>query len=334
MGNIITFSVIMPCYNSENYITTALESIKNQTYPNWELIAVNDGSTDNTLHILNKYAKEDNRIKIYCKQNGGYVSAVNVGLDKIKGDYFLFLGSDDYLSKDLFKNLYDSVCSLSVSPDCIAFRTQKVKNNVLIGIDYKTNFHSLCFEQNTSLNDYTVKHPEHAAIFSCRDTSKCYKTELLKQLRYFGKYGIDADGIFSMLFCHRACSFLSVPVDGYFWTIRQDSVSATTSPQKNIDRILNWKMFFDILIHLNNDEITQFEREYAAVPRNVLAEMCMDLKNSIKYRKFIVKQAIEYKKFALNFAPQFITTPIKIISFSPVLFSILYKVKKLIKKSF
>ena len=64
----------MPCYNSELWVKNALDSIKNQTYPHWELIVVNDGSKDNTPDILNEYAESDERIKVFSKENGGYVS--------------------------------------------------------------------------------------------------------------------------------------------------------------------------------------------------------------------------------------------------------------------
>lgn len=81
----ISFSVIMPCYNSEDYVRNALDSVVNQTYKNWELIAVNDGSTDHTLEILNEYASADQRVKVFSKENGGYTSAVNFGLEKVGG---------------------------------------------------------------------------------------------------------------------------------------------------------------------------------------------------------------------------------------------------------
>ena len=68
--NNIKFSVIMPCYNSEQYVKKAIDSILNQTYGNWELIAVNDGSADSTPEILAEASLKDSRIKVFTKENG------------------------------------------------------------------------------------------------------------------------------------------------------------------------------------------------------------------------------------------------------------------------
>ena len=95
------FSIIIPCYNSAAYIDRCLQSCLSSTFDNFELIIINDGSTDNTLEKVKKYSEHDNRIKIYSKENGGYVSAVNYGLNHVKGIYFMLLGSDDEITPDL-----------------------------------------------------------------------------------------------------------------------------------------------------------------------------------------------------------------------------------------
>lgn len=254
----ISFSIIMPCYNSEAYVQDAINSVVKQTYSNWELLAINDGSTDRTLEILMDNARIDNRIKVYSKSNGGYVSAVNLGLEKMTGDYFLLMGSDDKLTNTIFSDIYDT----EKRPDCIGFRTRYVKDNTILGLDKYTNFDNYAFSEYTNLAAYQEKYPMHAAIFSVRDTSKCFKREILKGLRYFGKYGIDADGIFSMLLCHNATSFLSLPVDGYLWTLREDSLSARKATlERECDRMRNWIEFFEVLQSVEPCEVTGVEKE-------------------------------------------------------------------------
>ena len=88
-------SIIMPVYNSEKYIKNAVLSVLNQTYKNLELIAVDDGSTDNSLEILNNIKKEDSRLKVYAKENGGISSARNYGIDRATGEYIGFIDNDD-----------------------------------------------------------------------------------------------------------------------------------------------------------------------------------------------------------------------------------------------
>lgn len=101
-------SVIIPVYNTEEYLRKCLDSVVNQSYKNIEIICVNDGSTDNSLKILNEYAK-DNRVKIIDKRNGGVSSARNVGLDNAKGEYISFVDSDDYIELNTYEICHNNL---------------------------------------------------------------------------------------------------------------------------------------------------------------------------------------------------------------------------------
>jgi len=90
-------SIIVPCYNVQDYLEECVESIVNQTYLNWELILVDDGSKDLTSQICDDYAKKDSRIKVIHKQNGGLVSARNTGYDAATGDWHMYLDRHGYL---------------------------------------------------------------------------------------------------------------------------------------------------------------------------------------------------------------------------------------------
>ena len=91
-------SIILPVYNVEEYLEECLDSLINQNYSNYEIIAVNDGSKDNSLKILKKYQKKHPKlIKVYDKENGGLSSARNYGIEKSNGEYLFFVDSDDYI---------------------------------------------------------------------------------------------------------------------------------------------------------------------------------------------------------------------------------------------
>lgn len=93
-------SIIMPAYNAEKYIEESIESICKQTYFNWELLIIDDNSNDNTLQIVNKYSKEDKRIKIIKQEtNKGVAQARNVAIKESSGKYIAFLDSDDLWEK-------------------------------------------------------------------------------------------------------------------------------------------------------------------------------------------------------------------------------------------
>ena len=89
-------SVIVPVYNTEKYLDQCIQSVLVQTYTNWELLLIDDGSTDSSGAICDKYAAEDNRIKVVHKPNTGVSDSKNIALDMAKGEYIMFLDSDDY----------------------------------------------------------------------------------------------------------------------------------------------------------------------------------------------------------------------------------------------
>jgi glycosyltransferase involved in cell wall biosynthesis len=96
-------SIIVPCYNQAQYLDEALQSVLDQTYIDWECIIVNDGSTDNTEEVVQKWVEKDSRFIYLYKENGGLSSARNAGLEVAKGDYIQFLDSDDFLDKTKLK---------------------------------------------------------------------------------------------------------------------------------------------------------------------------------------------------------------------------------------
>lgn len=98
-------SVIVPVYNAEKYLEKCILSVIEQTYSDWELILVDDGSVDSSFEIIKKYEEADARIKSINKDNSGPGSARNSGIQLASGDYVVFLDSDDYLSKDYFELL-------------------------------------------------------------------------------------------------------------------------------------------------------------------------------------------------------------------------------------
>lgn len=122
-------SIVIPIYNAEKYLHECLDSVINQTYKNIEIIAINDGSNDSSLDILNEYFNNDKRIKIYTKENGGVSSARNYALEKVNGDYIMFIDSDDYLVN---KNVIQELINNLQGYDIIRFGNYDLKDNNLL----------------------------------------------------------------------------------------------------------------------------------------------------------------------------------------------------------
>lgn len=98
--NTKTVSVILPTYNRKEYISRAIDSVINQSYKNWELIVIDDGSTDKTKNVLTSYMSQFSNIKYFFHSNRGVALSMNKGIDLSSGDYITFLGSDDEYLKD------------------------------------------------------------------------------------------------------------------------------------------------------------------------------------------------------------------------------------------
>ena len=109
MRNIKLVSVVVPVYNQEKYLDTSVPSILNQTYPDVEVILVDDGSTDTSGAICDKFAAQSSKIQVIHKKNGGLSSARNAGLAMAGGRYIGFVDSDDYVLPTMYEKLMDAV---------------------------------------------------------------------------------------------------------------------------------------------------------------------------------------------------------------------------------
>ncbi len=160
MGKMI--SIIIPIYNTEKYLTNCLQSVINQSYKNLEIILINDGSTDNSLRICNEYKKMDKRIIVINKKHTGVSDSRNIGIDKAKGEYIGFVDSDDYIDKDMFKNLIIGIEKYKADISmCDLEETRNLYNNNNYKIKYikytkKQALEELLYDKNIG-NYMTVK---------------------------------------------------------------------------------------------------------------------------------------------------------------------------------
>lgn len=131
-------SVIVPVYNDKNYIDKCINCIINQTYENIELLLVVDGATDGTYEICKEYAKKDNRVKVYYKENSGTAETRNYGLSKANGKYICFMDTDDYATNDFIEVLYKGI--KETKADISTVRLKEVDENSSFSTDtYRKN---------------------------------------------------------------------------------------------------------------------------------------------------------------------------------------------------
>lgn len=141
-------SVIMAVYNDESRVERAIESVKRQAFKEWELISIDDGSTDKTSIILDMQSSLDNRIKVlHLAQNGGPGKARNIGISKALGKYICFLDSDDLLKEDSLNILYK-----------VAEETNS--EEVYFGMDH--TFENCLLKRSPSVNQYFGENSEYS----------------------------------------------------------------------------------------------------------------------------------------------------------------------------
>lgn len=165
------FSIIVPVYNVENYLEECLDSIVGQTYRNIEVICIDDGSTDNSGDILDKYALSDNRISVFHKSNGGYGHAVNAGIHRATGEYIGIVESDDYIAPDMFSKFARDIEAFDNDVDVVKYSYTRLNK------DEKT--HRKLFEE--SMCQKVISPKEYMNLFQvqCSVWSAVYRRQFL-----------------------------------------------------------------------------------------------------------------------------------------------------------
>lgn len=178
------FSVIVPIYKVEKYLSKCIDSILEQTYTNFELILVDDGSPDKCPQICDEYAKKDSRIKVIHKQNGGLVSARNIGIKNATGDYICYVDGDDWIVKETLYKI-NNIIIKNPNVDMVVFNLEKLYDNQIEKIEFYVE-PGLYDKERLKKEIYPYLMYDNRKPF-CVGTlfpaacNKIYKTELLKE---------------------------------------------------------------------------------------------------------------------------------------------------------
>ena len=206
-------SIIVPVYNVEKYLSKCIDSIINQTYKNIEIILVDDGSTDNSSKICDKYAKKDNRIKVIHKKNGGLSDARNVGIENANGIYVSFIDSDDYVELTMIERLYNS---------CLKYNSEISCCGKFVEYDNKVVLKNIGKDFCVSSKEALVR----MLTFDNIDTSawdKLYLKELFDEIHYpLHVYYEDMGTTYKLIDSANKVSFIKTPE--YHYLIRKGSI--------------------------------------------------------------------------------------------------------------
>ena len=215
-------SIIIPIFNARQHLAKCIESILNQTYSNFELILINDGSTDNGGKICNEYAARDERIRVIHKKNGGVSSARNAGLDAAKGDYIGWVDADDYIAPDMFKFLLELMEEHKA--DISECGYAQVKDGVIAPAEFGNG---LEIGSGDFLIEKFIVGDIYYGIWN-----KLFKKELFDRVR-FPNGRIFEDTWLTLYFCLERKKYVRNPEVKYFYEQTKDSIiRSIVSPRK------------------------------------------------------------------------------------------------------
>lgn len=274
-------SILIPCYNVEKYLPHCLDSIVNQSYNNLQIVLINDGSKDNTWQIMQEYARKDNRIEIYNQENQGVANTRNNLLDKVKGDYVLFIDSDDWCELDMVDFLVNK--ALTKQSDIVT--CSMVKNDETVN---KNEYNEEIWEQPKAILEFLRHFQFNGSLWN-----KLVKTSILHNSSFRKDIGYGEDALFCWEFLQSAKSIVMTNRQLYHYRMNNASISHQPF---NIQKY----SAYNVWTHISNDtlkrwpQFSQIALGHFAVSMTILlrdaAHSSYKRNNEIKNMQEIVKK--------------------------------------------
>ncbi|MFE3872326.1 glycosyltransferase [Flavobacterium sp. ZS1P70] len=237
----IKVSVIIPVYNAEKFLVDCIQSLLNQTLQECEFIFVNDGSSDSSQQIIEKFRGKDARIVLINQENKGISSARNIGIEVSKGEYVGFLDNDDYVKETMFETLYNNAIKNNL--DIVVSKT-------ILGRDHKYIIKDAVFPTEKIYHQDFIQKYIITSLLREEDLfavwNKIYKRSLVfqKEVRFPNSRVIEEDNMFNIQAFNQASKVIFLDYSGYFYREVTTSESRKTIENDYFDKALQ-KLLFD-----------------------------------------------------------------------------------------
>ena len=304
MGN-IDISIIVPVYNVEKYLEKCLESLVNQTLKNIEIILVNDGSTDSSKNICERYVEKDKRVILVNQVNKGQSAARNKGIEIARGNYIGFVDSDDYIELDMYEILYEkliqedadiTICQVNM----VNSEGQVLSNNI--------NKNKKGYIENG--NDAIIRYLKNGRWGLC---DKLYKARFIKNIKFLeGKScGEDHLGIISIL--KNTKKIVTIETYLYNYVMRENSTTTAGFSVKSFDIPHVWEEILKEAVSLKNAEFIELVEmrkicsyvdlvnEYIKSGRKEFSEEVSKIRKKLRdNRKKILTNKLIFRRYKLG----------------------------------
>lgn len=247
-------SVIVPVYNIETVVERCIKSIVEQSYKNLEIILVDDGSTDNSANICDEWGKKDSRIKVVHKINGGLSDARNSGLDVASGEYISFIDGDDFIDKDMYKNMiyyiikYD--CDICICGMC---KTENGQEFVTRPYNYENKEFTI-LDSESGIKEVLS---DKIDVSSC---NKLYKRNIFWKVRFpYGRTNEDFAIVYKLFFFSK--KIIVINKNYYKYVQRDGSITTTKFNERQFDKFYNCIEMLEF-IKSNISNLTMYAEKY------------------------------------------------------------------------
>lgn len=261
----VKVSVIIPMYNSESYIDKCIQSIINQTLKDIEIILVDDGSTDKSLEISNKYAENDERIKVIKQKNKGVSSARNYGVSIAEGNFITFVDSDDFIEIDMLEILYNS--AIDNNCDVVLSGIKIIKDN---DIKYEFTTDSKIYTKQEVFKLFYFDKEPFSPNYAC---GKLIKRSICNKIKFREDIFLMEDALFTMeVFVN--CSNNIMFLNKYLYNYVQRSGSASKHFSKK--RITSFYALEELL-KLAKGIDSKYEKSFLRVYSKLILSILQDI---------------------------------------------------------
>lgn len=260
-------SIIVPVYNTEKYLSRCIESILQQQYSDLELILIDDGTKDNAGKICDEYAQKDCRIKVLHKDNQGLAMARKSGLELAKGEYVLFVDSDDWIEKCMVSIMLEE--AIQSNADVVCAQLQKVNDEGRI-VEKSKKFEQVLCESTEKM----VYHMHVSRYLSSTACAKMIRKELLEDVVFLNNLAIGEEHDMVVKIIMRAKKIIILDARFYNYYVRSGSISRSGFNEKYINSLELYMNIEENLVNMfpqYKQDIRSFYTEYEMA---VVTAMC------------------------------------------------------------
>lgn len=272
------FSIIVPVYNVEKYIKKCLDSIMNQSFKDYEVIVINDGTKDKSMDIVKKYD-----VKIINQENKGQSSARNHGIKEAKGEYIVFLDSDDTIERDLLKELNEVTKD---KPDVVRFQVRETYENKE-NIEYKEEAFDTCEGEEAFSKICKYHFVEAVALY-------CVKREYYEKEKFtFAEGMLHEDFRLIPLLIIKAKKVKSISYIGYNYLQRENSTMNTTDYKKTKKKVEDFYNHYQYMIKEINKTKLDSKVFKSFISNSLILKVCeLKGKDYKKYKKKLIEDKV------------------------------------------